>query len=617
MVAVRRRQFSRIWFGKNAIIIASLAAVSFLLLGKNCSIDLQNVNTLSTATVTETAFDPSSWTWFNGDLNDYYNELVESDSKRNPNEIKTYAVHRWLGKKYSTLVHYELINSIIRQFIDQADSRNLKVLDAGCGLGAGLMWFEKSAPKFSMVGHTISTAQIDFINKLPSHKFNAVLKSYDDLDVYKKGNEPFDVIYSIEAFVHSPDERNTLKNWAEALADEGIVVLIDDFLSVGVDKQDNDVHLYAKSWMSNVLQTTTSLTEMAESLSLRLILDRDIGSEYQVIKRNYQNKIPDIRPTDTKHHQGWLGSGMRQKLTVEGKLTYRMVVFQKEGGMQSTSRVTQQDASKVQTYDHGKSCASVNPRLESDLPLKFETIKAEHRTGEGNDGGEKQQCISGWYCCGKGDEWWDNLEANKTHHTEYLKLPKHLFGGYMEKCVFHLNAFYRQLPVGISGKFLDIGGTGSVASGMKKVTGKFAHLSGPFDYWVLDSDSAAKGMDNALNCDIDDCPTAEDCEFDVTFSHTVLEHSPHPWAAFDTVARITKKGGLTIHVVPFSYQYHATPDDNYRFSHKALTSLLEDRGFKILEVGYDICTKPEKVLKNYIDEHFDVIWISYVVGQKL
>lgn len=188
----------------------------------------------------------------------------------------------------------------------------------------------------------------------------------------------------------------------------------------------------------------------------------------------------------------------------------------------------------------------------------------------------------------------------------------------MEKMVEHLNGFYSQLPQGTVGKFLDIGATGSVASGMSKVSNKFLHFAGPLEYWVLDSDSAAvKGLDRAFNCDMADCPEAADCSFDVTFSHTVLEHSPRPWDVFDTIARVTKKGGLTMHLVPFSYQYHATPDDHYRFSHKALTSLLEDRGFQVLDVGYDICSKPENVMKTSVDEHFDVIWLTYVIGKKL
>mmetsp|Transcript_16224 Transcript_16224/g.19814 ORF Transcript_16224/g.19814 Transcript_16224/m.19814 type:complete len:1003 (+) Transcript_16224:128-3136(+) len=569
--------------------------------------------------------DPSSWTWFHGDLNQYYNKLIASDSKRNPNEIKSYAVHRWMGKDRSTLVHYELIYQMIRQFVDNSMERKLNLLDAGCGLGAGLMWFETNAPElWELNGHTISSGQLDFINKLPSHKFNAVLKSYDDLDVYKNNGIPFDVAYSIEAFVHSPDEQNTLKKWSEAMADGGIIVIIDDFLSVGVDREADDVQLFSKSWMANVLQTTSSLADIAEKFQLDLIVDRDLGSEYQIIKRNYQNKNPDIRPTEAKNHQGWLGSGMRQRLMVEGKLTYRLVVFQKKGGMKSNSiegiALTSTGGIKP-TSVTGKTvqdqCTSVPFVVGEESRLELEPIEAEHRTGKGNNGGSKQECISGWYCCGKGEEWWNNLDANRTHNTAYLKLSKSLFGNYMDKMVENLNSFYSQLPSGVKGKFLEIGGTGSVSSGMSKVTSKFAHFAGPFDYWVLDSDPAAEGLDNALHCDMGDCPKANDCDFDVTFSHTVLEHSSRPWDVFDTIARVTKKGGLTMHIVPFSYQYHATPDDNFRFSHKALISLLEDRGFKILDVGYDICTKPDKVLKNNIDEHFDVVWLSYVVGQKL
>ena len=113
--------------------------------------------------------------------------------------------------------------------------------------------------------------------------------------------------------------------------------------------------------------------------------------------------------------------------------------------------------------------------------------------------------------------------------------------------------------------FLDIGETGSVATGMTQVTSTFAHFSGPLDYWVLDSDPSAKKLSNAIVCDIDDCNAASDCSYDVTFSFTV-EHAARPWKSFDTIARITKKGGLTLHLVPWSYQWHATPEDNYRFA---------------------------------------------------
>lgn len=229
-------------------------------------------------------------------------------------------------------------------------------------------------------------------------------------------------------------------------------------------------------------------------------------------------------------------------------------------------------------------------------------------------------CISGWYCCNKGTEWWDRLDRERTDSTDFLKLDRDLFGHYIDAFAKHLNEHYKGYPRSTSTnaplRFLDIGGTGSTASGMTQVTSKFQHFAGPTEYWKLDSDTGAQNLERTLYCDIDDCPQAETCGFDVTFSHTVLEHSIRPWKAFDTIARITKQGGLTMHLVPFSYQYHATPDDNYRFSHKALVSLLEDRGFEVLEVGYDICTKPDHMLRR-VDEHYDVIWLSYVIGKKL
>ena len=57
--------------------------------------DLETLDTHPTTPRKEIGLDSvhsDSWKWFNGDLNKYYNQLIASDSKRNPNDIKTYAV---------------------------------------------------------------------------------------------------------------------------------------------------------------------------------------------------------------------------------------------------------------------------------------------------------------------------------------------------------------------------------------------------------------------------------------------------------------------------------------------------------------------------------------------
>mmetsp|Transcript_11645 Transcript_11645/g.16621 ORF Transcript_11645/g.16621 Transcript_11645/m.16621 type:complete len:304 (+) Transcript_11645:2-913(+) len=300
-----------------------------------------------------------------------------------------------------------------------------------------------------------------------------------------------------------------------------------------------------------------------------------------------------------------------------GKITYNMIVIQKGGKSPQPNPIFPIKEDATTTTTTTSACDAVPTKGPNDPAAEYNAITPELMSGVGKDGGDKMRCISGWYCCNKGLEWYDTLEQKRTDRTPYLHIDRSLFGHYIDSFAKHLSEHYETYPAGVSGgRFLDIGGTGSTASGMQQVTSKFQHFAGPLQYWKLDSDPAAKKLERTLSCDIDDCPSAEDCGFEVTFSHTVLEHAARPWKSFDTIARITKKGGLTLHLVPWSYQFHATPEDNYRFSHTALRSLLEDRGFTVLDVGYDICWQPENVRKNRLDEHYDTIWLTYVVGRK-
>lgn len=547
------------------------------------------------------------WKWFDGDLNAYYNSLTTDENhKRDPNDISSYAVHRWLGNPQNTETHYQLLHEAMKRHSAVVANNNnisttpLRVLDAGCGLGAGLMWMEQQNPRWTLTGYTISEEQHKFITKsLPPHHFQAKLQSFDDLSSEK---DLLHIIYSVEALIHSQNMTRTLEEWTRHLAPEGVIVLIDDFLAPNVNKTGDDIQDFAKSWLANSLVNIPELSSMAQSMGLELVEDHDLIEEFQIIQVNYKNKMPVIQPFGGRTHQGWMGSKWRQRLTVEGKLKYDLVVLKKKP-----------DNGKIPEQH---SCAFVPKRNDDDTD-RVPEIMPQLMSGKGKSGGQPISCISGWYCCDKGIEWYQSMTHNRTEKkVDYLHLDESLFGHYMEVFARHLNSHYSTYPINVTnGRFLDIGGTGSTASGMQQVTSKFQNFVGPLEYWKLDSDPAAKSLERTLYCDIDDCPVAETCSFDVTFSHTVLEHSQRPWLAFDEISRVTKSGGLTLHLVPWSYQYHATPGDHFRFSHTALRTLLEDRGFEVLEVGYDICTKQEKKRKT-VDEHYDIIWLSYVVGRK-
>lgn len=206
------------------------------------------------------------------------------------------------------------------------------MFDAGCGLGAGLMWFEQHEPNWNLVGHTISEEQHKWIvEDLPKHNFVARLHTYDAPLQDDNNNQLFNAVYSIEAAIHSPNLKSSIQAWSKALLPGGVIIIIDDFLSVGVARDDPDVDLFARSWIANAVHTTTEIANWADEMGMTLARDRDLGSEFQIIKRNYRNKSPELRDEGGRVHQGWLGSKVRQKLMVEGKISYRLIVLQKKG----------------------------------------------------------------------------------------------------------------------------------------------------------------------------------------------------------------------------------------------------------------------------------------------
>mmetsp|Transcript_64507 Transcript_64507/g.76385 ORF Transcript_64507/g.76385 Transcript_64507/m.76385 type:complete len:234 (+) Transcript_64507:116-817(+) len=232
----------------------------------------------------------------------------------------------------------------------------MSVLDARCGLGAGLMYLEKKEPNWNLTGYTISEYQHKFIlTKLLRHNFGASLKSYDDI----KGQ--FDVIYSIKALIHSTNFSHTLQIWSQRLNTGGLVVVIDDFIAKDAAEMtaetqsdgvasgtEAELQLFCQSWLASSLSTVEGIIDEAKAHGLELVKDFDVGEAYQVVKFNYRNQVSEI--DDKRKHKGWLGGQLRQRLTVTGKITYRMIVFQKANENWTDHRIQVQHILNVHRY---------------------------------------------------------------------------------------------------------------------------------------------------------------------------------------------------------------------------------------------------------------------------
>lgn len=96
--------------------------------------------------------------------------------------------------------------------------------------------------------------------------------------------------------------------------------------------------------------------------------------------------------------------------------------------------------------------------------------------------------------------------------------------------------------------------------GNRRIDGRFIGLD-MMDYDAVD-----------VVCDLTALPFRDDC-IDLVFSNSVLEHLPMPFEVAGEFQRCTVPGGINLHIAPFLYPFHASPDDFYRYTHRGMEAL--------------------------------------------
>ena len=101
---------------------------------------------------------------------------------------------------------------------------------------------------------------------------------------------------------------------------------------------------------------------------------------------------------------------------------------------------------------------------------------------------------------------------------------------------------------------------------------------------------------------------------------SVFEHIENPYVVSDALYKIIKKGGYLFNSTPFIFPYHPSPEDNFRFSPKALRLIHESSGFKWLEGDFHINHSTAEGIgdtnpKNYLAPQ--AIMASYALCQKI
>lgn len=129
--------------------------------------------------------------------------------------------------------------------------------------------------------------------------------------------------------------------------------------------------------------------------------------------------------------------------------------------------------------------------------------------------------------------------------------------------------------------FLDVGGR----------KGKNKNLYHGCEWNILEIEKNIKHPKMVYG-DICDCPQIPDESYDIVFSTSVFEHIKEPWKAAKECVRITKTGGINVHITLFSWRYHPVPVDCFRYTHTGMKILFEQsNNMKELLVGYDITSR--------------------------
>jgi len=142
-----------------------------------------------------------------------------------------------------------------------------------------------------------------------------------------------------------------------------------------------------------------------------------------------------------------------------------------------------------------------------------------------------------------------------------------------------LDALNRVMPQ-LKGKLLDIG------------CGKM-----PYRAYILDctdvSQYTGMDIDNSLTYDRDISPDVRwdgitmpfqnDC-FDSAIATEVLEHCPDPEMVLKEIYRVLKPGGIFFFTVPFLWNLHEVPHDEYRYTPFSLERHLHNSGFRDIDL---------------------------------
>lgn len=148
----------------------------------------------------------------------------------------------------------------------------------------------------------------------------------------------------------------------------------------------------------------------------------------------------------------------------------------------------------------------------------------------------------------------------------------------------------------INGKIIDLGGS--------KKSGYHELIKGENKIEVVNIDDKY-GFDHKF--DLEGKFDLSSHHYDAVLAINALEHVYNYNSFISESKRVLKEGGMIVIGVPFLIQYHPCPNDFWRYTKPTLKRILEDNGFKHIEIktiGAGPFTATAQILNNVLKFSF-------------
>jgi len=169
-----------------------------------------------------------------GEVNNYYDKNTKLFLKLGVDK-EHFNIHQPLWspsvKTQSEAANYS--NLQIALTIGNIKKPNLSILDLGCGVGGGLMFLNQYFKNnlFEYYGLTLSQKQVDIAQDLMQQLNTSIHISQGNFQETAQHFQQVDVVYMIEAFIHSPNFTTLIEQVSTCLTKDGLFIIVDDWLN--------------------------------------------------------------------------------------------------------------------------------------------------------------------------------------------------------------------------------------------------------------------------------------------------------------------------------------------------------------------------------------------------